>query len=62
MYKNLDYHNGLERARKCAIRAIKRNDLGRMDDTFKEIIEMCIQLRNLQKAVEIKKELISYLK
>ncbi|MHA1311213.1 MAG: hypothetical protein ACTSWR_04255 [Candidatus Helarchaeota archaeon] len=57
-----DYEAGLNRAKKFAIRSIKRNDLDAMDRTFEEIIEMCIQLRDIEKALEIKKELCSYLK
>jgi len=56
------YEDGLNRAKKFAIRAIKRNDINTMNDTFDEIIKMCIDLKNLQRALEIKKELQSYLR
>ena len=58
---NKQYNAGLDRARMYAIRAVKRNDLKAMDNSFKEIVEMCIQLKSLEKALEIKKELFKYL-
>ena len=62
MYKNKQYLEGIDRAKKYAIRSIRRKDLRAMNNAFEEIVEMCIQLKNLEMALQIKNELSSHFK
>jgi hypothetical protein len=62
MYKNKQYLEGIDRAKKYAIRSIRRNDLNSMNAAFEEIVEMCIQLKNLEMALKIKNELCHHFK
>ena len=62
MYNQKRFESGLERAEKFLRRAVKRNNCEIFEDTFQEIIDMCIQLNNLERALEIKRAICSQLR
>ncbi|MHA1230462.1 MAG: hypothetical protein ACTSPQ_07435 [Candidatus Helarchaeota archaeon] len=62
MYNQKRFESGLERAEKFLRRAVKRNNYEIFEDTFQEIIDMCIQLNNLERALEIKRAICSQLR
>jgi len=64
MFRKKNFEDILNREKLYAMNALKRNDITGFNNAFTNIINICLKLRTMERAIEIKRELYSlvYLK